>query len=340
MPKRKLDAEGAQRIRMREVADHAGVSRMTVSRALAHPEKVREDLRQRVTASVQALGYVNNNLARSFSSNRSDVVGLILPSLENSIFSQTLKGISDYLKPAGYQLMVAQSGDDPEDEERVVASFVAQRVCGLILHQTDHTANTLRMIKAAGIPVIETGDIPVNPIDRAVSYSNFDAAKAMTLHLGRLGYKRIAFASLKRNPRAAERKRGYLAGLEDLRLKVDQRLILEVPRGFAGGTEAIRYLSRSAAHADALFCAGDVLAAGALFECQRSGWAVPERLAIASFDDLDLMQHVNPAITSLRLARHEIGRRSAEMLLDQMEDGDDPIPVIDLGFEIVQRAST
>ena len=325
---------------MREVAEHAGVSRMTVSRALAHPEKVREDLRRRVTESVKALGYVNNNLARSFSSNRSDVVGLILPSLENSIFSQTLKGISDFLRPAGYQLMVAQSGDDPEDEERVVAAFVAQRVCGLILHQTDHTPNTLRMLKAAAIPVVETGDIPRHPIDRAVSYSNFDAAKAMTLHLGRLGYRKIAFASLKRNPRAAERKRGYLAGLQDLDIKMDQRLILEVPRGFAGGTEAIRYLSQNAPHADALFCAGDVLAAGALFECQRCNWAVPERLAIASFDDLDLMQHVNPAITSLRLARHEIGRRAAEMLLDRMDDDDSAIPVIDLGFEIVQRAST
>lgn len=313
---------------------------MTVSRALAHPEKVRDDLRRRVMESVEALGYVNNNLARSFSSNRSDVVGLILPSLENSIFSQTLKGISDFLKPAGYQLMVAQSGDDPEDEERVVASFVAQRVCGLILHQTDHTPNTLRMLKAAAIPVIETGDIPANPIDRAVSYSNFEAARAMTLHLGRLGYRAIAFASLKRNPRAAERKRGYLDGLDELGIKVDQRLILEVPRGFAGGAEAIRYLSRRAPHADALFCAGDVLAAGALFECQRINWAVPDRLAIASFDDLDLMQHVNPAITSLRLARHEIGRRSAELLLERMEDADDAIPVIDLGFEIVQRAST
>jgi LacI family gluconate utilization system Gnt-I transcriptional repressor len=340
LPKRKPEAVAPHSIRMREVAEHAGVSRMTVSRALAHPERVREDLRRRVTESVKVLGYVNNNLARSFSSNRSNVVGLVLPSLENSIFSQTLKGISDYLRPAGYQLMVAQSGDDPDDEERVVAAFVAQRVCGLILHQTDHTPDTLRMLKTAGIPVIETGDIPKRPIDRAVSYSNFDAAKAMTLHLGRLGYRKIAFASLKRNPRAAERKRGYLAGLGELGLKADPRLILEVPRGFAGGTEAIRYLSQSAPHADALFCAGDVLAAGALFECQRCGWVVPERLAIASFDDLDLMQHVNPAITSLRLARHEIGRRSAEMLLDRMENPDAAISVIDLGFEIVQRAST
>ncbi len=325
---------------MREVAEHAGVSRMTVSRALAHPEKVREDLRRRVAASVEALGYVNNNLARSFSSNRSDVVGLILPSLENSIFSQTLKGISDYLKPAGYQLMVAQSGDDPEDEERVIASFVAQRVCGLILHQTDHTRNALRMLKAAAIPVIETGDIPREPIDLAVSYSNFDAAKAMTLHLGRLGYRKIAFASLKRNPRAAERKRGYLTALDDLGITHDPRLVMEVPRGFAGGAEAIRYLRHNAPHADALFCAGDVLAAGALLECQRCDWAVPDRLAIASFDDLDLMQHLNPPITSLRLARHEIGRRSAEMLLEGMNAGERTITVIDLGFEIVQRAST
>jgi len=325
---------------MREVAEHAGVSRMTVSRALAHPERVREDLRRRVAESVKALGYVNNNLARSFSSNRSDVVGLILPSLENSIFSQTLKGISDFLKPAGYQLMVAESGDDPEDEERAIASFVGQRVCGLILHQTDHTQNSLRMLKAAAIPVIETGDIPRHPINFAVSYSNFDASKAMTLHLGRLGYRKIAFASLKRNPRAAERKRGYLAALEELGIKPDERLILDASRGFGGGAEAIQHLARNAPYVDALFCAGDVLAAGALLECQRCGWAVPDRIAIASFDDLDLMQHMNPPITSLRLARREIGRRSAELLLEGAGREAGALPVIDLGFEIVQRAST
>lgn len=327
-------------VRMRDVAERAGVSRMTVSRALNRPQSVAPALRQRVLDAVAELGYVHNQLARSLSSQRSNVIGLVLPSLENSIFAQTVKGISDLLRPVGYHLMVAESPDDPEEEEQVIAAFVAQRVGGLILHGTSHSANAIRMLRSSGTPVVETGDLPADPVDMVVSYSNRAAAKAMTLHLARLGYKRIAFASLAANPRAEQRRLGFIDALEELKQKPDARRMVEVSRGFGGGEEAIAYLDRRLPDADALFCAGDVLAVGALFECERRGWGVPGRLAIASFDDLELMRHVTPPLTSLRLPRYEIGRRSAEMLLNHLEDRRMSVTTVDLGFEIVQRAST
>lgn len=326
-------------VRMREVAKLAGVSRMTVSRALNQPEKVTQALRTKVQEAIAELGYVHNHVARSLSSSRSTVVGLVLPSLENSIFAQTMKGISDVLRPAGVQLMVAESGDDPEEEERVISAFLAQRIAGLVLHGTRHTPAAIRMIQGSGVPVVESGDIPQSPIDMVVSYSNRAASKAMTLHLARLGHRRIVFAGLARNPRASERELGFKDALEELGMTVDPRLIVAVSRGFGGGREAIEYVDRSVPDADALFCAGDVLAAGALFDCDRRGWAVPGRLALASFDDLDIMRFANPAITALRLPRYEIGRRGAEMLLTRVRRDDLPIRSVDLGFEIVQRAS-
>lgn len=325
---------------MRDVADRAQVSRMTVSRALNQPDTVNTTLRNRVLEAVRELGYVHNHLARSLSSRRSNVIGLVLPSLENSIFSQTVKGISDVLRPLGYHLMLAESTDDPEDEEQVIAAFVAQRVGGLILHSTHHTAAAVKMLRASETPVVENGDFPVDPVDMVVSYSNRAAAKAMTLHLMRLGYDRIAFAGLAANPRAAERQLGFLDALEEMGQPRDERRLIAVSRGFAGGTEAIAYVEANLPQTNALFCAGDVLAVGALLECDRRGWAVPGRLAIASFDDLDLMRHVSPALTSLRLPRYEIGRRSAQMILDRIEERTMPVTTVDLGFEIVQRAST
>jgi len=119
----------------------------------------------------------------------------------------------------------------------------------------------------------------------------------------------------------------------------DPASMVGVSRGFAGGGEAIAYIEKHMPDADALFCAGDVLAAGALFDCDRRGWTVPGRLAIASFDDLELMRFVNPAVTALRLPRYEIGRRSAEMLLARLLDRELPVRSVDLGFEIVHRAS-
>jgi LacI family gluconate utilization system Gnt-I transcriptional repressor len=325
---------------MHEVAELAGVSRMTVSRALNHPEKVKEKVRLRVFEAVSQLGYVHNHLARSLSSNRSNVIGLVLPSLENSIFSQTVKAISDVLRPAGFHLMLAEATDDAKVEEAVIAAFISQRVAGLVLHGTQHSPASIRMLKGANIPVVENGDIPTEPIDMVASYSNRAASRAMTLHLARLGYKKIAFASLANNPRAAERQIGFLEALEEAGHKPDPRRMVAVSRGFVGGTEAIAHIEQSAPDTDALFCAGDVIAVGALLECNRRGWDVPGRLAIASYDDLELMRHVNPPITALRLPRHEIGRRSAEMLLARIVDRELPARSADLGFEILQRGST
>ena len=339
MPASNSPPRGNGGIRMREVAHRAGVSRMTVSRVLSQPEKVKEVLRNRVLEAVAELGYVHNHLARSLSSNRSTIIGLVLPSLENSIFAQTVKGISDVLRPAGFQLMLAESGDDAEEEERIIAAFIAQRVGGLVLHATQHSRAAVKMLRSAGTPVVENGDIPADPIDMVVSYSNRAAAKAMTLHLARLGYSRITFAGLMDNPRASERQLGFRDALEELDLPSDPRSVVRVSRGFAGGAEAIAYIEKHVPETDALFCAGDVLAAGALFDCNRRGWAVPSRLALASFDDLDLMRFVNPAITALRLPRYEIGRRSADMLLTRLRDQELPVQSIDLGFEIVHRAS-
>jgi len=173
-----------------------------------------------------------------------------------------------------------------------------------------------------------------------VSYSNAGAARAMTSHLARLGYRRIALVTLPvaNNVRSEERRRGHRAALREAGLPEDPRLLLEMPPGLPSGAEAVVRLAGSGA--DAVFFAGDVLAVGALLECQRRGWAVPGRVAIAAFDDVDLLRQLNPAVTTVRLPRLAIGRRSAEILLDRIKGRSAERIRVDLGFEIVQRAST
>ena len=326
---------------MRDVARKAGVSVMTVSRALNDPEKVSKEMRQRVRVVVDEIGYVPNRLARSLSSNRSNVIGLILPSIRNSLFAETIKGISDVVSGNGFHLMIADSGPGLHDEEEAITAFLTQRVAGLVLHNTSHTNTAAEMIAKANIPVVENGNLITDPLDSVVSYSNYEAARAMTLHLSRMGYKHIAFVSLPRreNDRARERLRGYLAAFSELGRKPDDALILERPSGFSAGAEAVAHLIETAPSVDAIFFAGDVLAVGAALECQRRGWPVPGRVAIASFDDLDMLRHVNPALTTIRLPRYEIGRRSAECLLDRISGRATESVSIDLKFEIIQRES-
>lgn len=339
--KRKPRNGGTTTSRMRDVARRAGVSVMTVSRALNDPDKVSREMRQRVRAVVEEIGYVPNSLARSLSSNRSNVIGLIVPSIRNSLFAESIKGISDVLTVNRYHLMIADSGPGLREEEEAITTFLRQRVAGLVLHNTDHTATAVEMIAKAKIPVVENGNLTEDPLDSVVSYSNFDAARAMTVHLSRMGYKQIAFVSLARreNDRARERLRGYLAALEELGREPDDTLILERAPGLAAGAEAVVHLIETVPQVDAIFFAGDVLAVGAALECQRRGWKVPRKVAITAFDDLDILRHVNPPITTIRLPRYEIGRRSAECLLERISGRvTEPIR-LDLKFEIIQRES-
>ncbi len=332
---------GGQGARMRDVAHAAGVSLMTVSRALREPQKLSEETRKAVLDAVQKIGYVPNSIAANLASNRSTVVGQIVPSIQNSLYADTVKGTADVLRTAGMHLLIADSGYSMQEEEALIGAFLSQRVGGLILHNTDHTPKALQMIERSGVPVIETGDVPRDPIDMVVSYSNADAAKAMTLHLASKGYQRIGFVSLdtRTNRRARERQRGYLAGLKALGRAKDPMLMMEVPGGLTSGSHAMVDLMNRVPDVDAIFFAGDVLAIGALFEAQRRGWKVPGRIAIAGFDDLDILQHTVPRLTCLRLPRLEIGRRSAEALLGRMR-GDDAVVRLDLGFEVIQREST
>lgn len=335
---------GGSTARMRDVAERAGVSPMTVSRALSDGGKVSDALRQRVFQAVEEIGYLPNHLASSLSSNRSTTIGLIVPSIDNSIYTQTIKALSEVIRRSGFQLMIAECGSDRDEEEALIAAFLRHRVSGLILHNTEHSAGARLLVRNSGVPVVENGNLPRDPLDMVVSYSNRGAAHAMTHHLGRLGYRKIAFASLhlKNNERSRDRLEGYKAALEELGQAFDPRLVIETSGGLAAGAEAVARVVQSAAQADVLFCAGDVLAVGALLECQRRGWDVPGRIAIASFDDVDLLRHLTPSVTTLRVPRHDIGVGSAQILLSRIIDGADHLrgTSIDLRFEVIQRQST
>jgi LacI family gluconate utilization system Gnt-I transcriptional repressor len=341
--KARRNGNGGDTVTMSDIARHAGVSPMTVSRALSDPSTVSEKMRRKVEAAVRKYGYLPNRIAGSLSSKRSNVIGLIVPSFRNSLYAGMIQAISDVLRANGFHLMIANSGHRLDDEAAAVSAFLAQRVCGLVLHNTSHTKQLRELVRKTGVPAVETGNLPPDPLDMAVSYSNFEAARAMTAHLGRLGYRKIGFVTLplRDNDRSRERRRGYLAALKEMGLPVDPGLVLEAAGGgFAEGADAVVRLIQTYPGLDAAFFAGDVLAMGALLECQRRGWAVPKRIAIASFDDVDLLRHAVPAVTTLRIPREAIGRRSAELLVNRLLGAQPERIRIDLGFEIVQRDST
>lgn len=329
-------------VRMSDVARLAKVSSMTVSRALKAPETVSEETRERISAAIEQTGYIPNRLAGNLSSQHSNVVGLVFPSLRNSLFSETIQTTAETLGKAGFHVLIAESGHSLAEEEKLVTAFLGQRVSGIVLHNTTHTERLREMLMKSDVPVVETGDLTRNPIDLVVSYSNYDAARAMTDYLYGRGYRRIAFMSLETrdNDRMRERRRAFIDALEALGEKPDLTLITETESGLAGGRDGLARLLAADNRPDAVFCSGDVLAVGAALECQRRSLKMPSDIAIASFDDLDIHDHLVPTLTSLRLPRGEIGAASANILLQRILRLDPVTTTTDLGFDIIQREST
>lgn len=336
----KRGTDQRRQARMSDVAKIAGVSAMTVSRALRDPKIVGVETFKRIQAAIEATGYLPNRIATSLSRQRTNVVGLILPSLRDSLFAATIQGVADTLGRR-YSLMIADSGYTLKGEEAAVEAFLSQKVCGLLLHNTKHTPRARRLIEEAAVPCVETGNLIRNPIDMSVGFSNREAAHAMTEYLIRQRYKRIGFVSLpvKENDRAAERRQGYVEALRENGRAVDEALILEAQPGLHSGGAALVQLMEADRGVDAVFLTGDVLAAGAIFEAARRGWKVPKDIAIAGSDDNELQEYVLPPLTSIRFPRYEIGRNAARFLVDRIETDATGSAVLDLGFKIVERDS-
>ncbi len=326
---------------MADVAKEAGVAPITVSRALSTPDTVAPETRRRIDEAIQRLGYVGNRAAGSLKSRRSNLVVVVIPSVTHHSLASMIQGISEGLAPTGYHLVLATSGDSREEEEKILRAFLAQRPCAAVLHNTVHTDECRRLLLQSGIPVIETGDLPPEPLDVAIGYSNFEAARSMTAHLASRGYRHIAFVYrwAERNERTDERIRGYRAAIAQAGLPSDDGLLFGSDAGVAGGAQTLRRILAERPEVDAVFFTGNDTGAGAILACRREGWAVPQRVAIAGYDDTGLAICLQPTLTTLRIPRHEIGGAVADTILARLA-GREVARRQDLGFELCVRESS
>ncbi|CAN5775156.1 LacI family DNA-binding transcriptional regulator [soil metagenome] len=329
-------------VRLDDVARIAGVSAITISRTLNNPVTVAEATRKAVWTAIEATGYIPNRLAGGLASNRTRTVGVIVPTIVNSIFADKVQGMTDVLEAEGYHLLLANSGYSLEREAELVLTLLAQRADGLVLTGVTHDERTRKLIARAGVPVVETWNLCADPLDMLVGFSNEAASFAMVAHLAACGYREIGFvcAPVLYNDRAAARLDGYLRAVRDLGLAVDPGLQREAFFSLANGAAALADLIAAHPGLDAVFFANDILAAGGAFEAMRRGLAVPRDLGIAGFDDVDLAEAMLPALTTVRIPRYEIGALAAELLLERIGGREAVEPVRDLGFEIVVRDST
>ncbi|MHA3979198.1 LacI family DNA-binding transcriptional regulator [Halovulum sp. GXIMD14794] len=328
----------SQRSKLQDVADAAGVSFITAWRALNQPELVREKTAEKVRAAALDVGYVVNAVARSLVTSRTGVVGLIVPTLEDSIFSATVEGLSDTLAKTEREMLVGISHYDSTREEELIRAFVGRQIDALVLTGKEHSAATRNLLSKAGTTVVEIWDIPQDPLDLYVGFSNAQLAHEATRYLLEKGYRRVAFVTPESRARAVERRVGYETAMREAGHS-DRIRVLEVQPTLQGGADALEELLRQTDPPDAVFFNGDTLAVGAHLHGAARGLSFPGDVAIMGLHDTDITARVHPPLTTVRIPRYEIGALAAQEIVDRL-DGTSEGHSREVSFEIVERGTT
>jgi LacI family gluconate utilization system Gnt-I transcriptional repressor len=332
---------------MQTVARVAGVSAMTVSRALKSDSSISKATRDRVLAVVKQLGYVPDAMARMFASRRSGFVAALVPSLNNSNFADTVRGMSEVFDGAGLQMLLGDTEYSLAREEDLIVAFLQRRPEAIVLTGGVHSEPTRSLLTNADVPIVETWDLPETPLGDVVGFSNEEAGAAMVRYLHARGRRRIGFIGGKTNfdTRGAERRAGYKKAARALKLPTD-RIVLagRPPVSMAQGAEALDTMLSRWPDIDAIVCVSDLAAFGALAECQRRGVDVPGQVAIAGFGDFDVARSCHPRLTTIALDCAAIGRGAAEAVLAARSARDKREPrtpeTIRIPFHVVERETT
>ena len=328
---------------MADVARQAGVSPMTVSRAFKTDSSVSHATRDAILKAADALGYVFDSTASSLRSQKTDFIAVTIPSINNANFAETVRGLAEGLKPRGLQILLGYTDYDMAEEERLIEQFLRRRPEAIVVTGGRHTPRARRMLENAGIPVIETWDLPETPIGHVVGFSNASAVRDMVDHFVAKGLTRIAFigGDTTRDTRGADRRAGFIAAMQAQGLDATRLIAVGVPPiSMREGAEAMGRLLETLQDTQAVICVSDLSAFGALTECQRRGVDVPGRLWIAGFGDYEIAGIAVPALTTINPFPRDIGARAARLILDVL-DGQQVAPArIVISPELLIRKST
>jgi LacI family transcriptional regulator len=325
-----------------DVARAAGVSTATVSRALNQPGAVRPALRAKVLAAVERLGYVAHAGARALSLNRSGTVGAVVPTIDNAIFAQGLQAFQRRMAAAGRVVLLAFSDYDPLQEQAQAQALLARGVDALALTGISQRPELLARLAQRGLPWVHTGSFPAPDGAACVGFRNREAVMRAVQYLLDLGHRRIAMLAgiTAGNDRAAERVAGVREALARAGLKLPAASMAESAYALQPAREAARRLLQAATPPTALVCGNDVLAFGALLECQALGIEVPRQLSVVGFDDLDMARQWRPALTTMHVPTERMWTLAAEELLARLEGTQAGPLQRELQVELVVRDST
>ncbi|MCC6616073.1 MAG: LacI family DNA-binding transcriptional regulator [Anaerolineae bacterium] len=329
-----------QPVTIYDVAAAAGVSYSTVSRVLNGFEFVKESTRVKVMDAAERLGYVANLQARGLAGGRSNIIGLLVPVLDNSYVSEVMMGIDEALARAGFNLMLFTTHRHAGKEQQY-ASTIASMTDGLILLVPLESPIYLNAIRERNYPHVLVDQTDESGASASVSGTNWHGAYEATQHLIMLGHRRIGvITGLLELSSARERLNGYRAALQDYAIPIDESLIVEgdylQPRGYEAAQELLKLRERPSA----IFAMNDLSALGAMDAIRESGLSIPEDISLVGFDDIPQAAITHPKLTTVRQPLVQMGRIAVRLLLEQLDHPGSPPGHETLATQLVIRASS
>lgn len=307
---------------IRDVAKYVGVSTASISRTLNNPESVRPELRMRIDAAIEELGYIPDAAARALSSRRTRTIGAIIPTVDNAMFARGIEALQSYLSLQGYLLLLSTSGYEPEAEARQAQNMVSRGIDGLILRGDTHTDALRRLLASQRIPFVNVGVYHPDKPYASVGSNNEAAAYRACRYLIELGHMKVGMVAAisSNNDRATARVSGVRRALRESGLSLKPEWYIEVPYHLDDARQGARTLLSSAEKdwPTAVVCGNDVIAYGVLLEAERRGLKVPTDLSVMGFDDLEWSRHLRPSLTTMHVPTDEVWTRAGEFLVKSL----------------------
>lgn len=330
-----------QRAKIGDVARLAKVSPATVSRAFNNPELLKSETLQKIKDAITKLGYVPDGSGRALSSRRTRTIGLVIPTLDHALFSRFTQAMQTKLAENGYQLLVASHEYNPALEYNAAQALIERGTEALIFVGLERSQALVELVARSNIPTLATWALDTSGKTASVGFDNYAASVQITHHLLELGHREfgIICGHLHHNDRARARVEGVQKTLAKAGIKLPNSRIVEQPFTYAGGRNGLGRLVELSPRPTAIICGNDLLAVGALIECQARGLAVPQQISIVGFDNQELVSHITPGLTTINVPTSELGRKAAAAIIDMLE-GEMPEAPIEVPVELVVRGST
>src|ERR1700693_2324369 len=311
-----------------DVARESRVSVFTVSAVVNKKSHVGKTLRNRVEAAIRKLNYRPNLIARSLAKRRTHTIGMIVPDIANPFFPMVVRGAEDAAPKHGYNLLLCNSDDILDKEERAVELLLSQRVDGILLTKAaeDFRPSVRQMIKEVNIPFVLVMRTYPKLTNDAVITDDYHGAYEAVCHLARAGRRRIGLISgpLKIS-NAKERWRGFRDALEEKNLLYEPDLMVEgdyrIESGFRAGHALLSH------RPDGIYVANHLMTIGLTPAAGEMGWRCPEDFGLVSFDDYPWLGVFRPRLTTVELPKHQLGSQAAELLIRRIS-GDHSKPVL------------